>query len=102
MTLSLTSLQSSSRRRVLWGATIITTLVPNRHLGFDVLAIEVEGYSNSAVFSTVPVPTKSQHTDGIGRPSVAHSASQSHLKSAEQLAAKLVDIILNESIFAVS
>ena len=67
MTLSLTTLQctGSSKTRVLWGTTMISPLVPNRPLMFDVLAIKVEGYVghiNSAVFSTVPVPMNSQRT----------------------------------------
>ena len=65
ITLSLTNLQSSSRTRMLWGTTMMPLVVPNRPLGFDVLATKVEGYvghSNSAVFSTIPVPTNSQQT----------------------------------------
>ena len=68
MTLSLTILQCRSKTRVLWGTTTITTVVPNRPLGVDVLAIncKVEGYvghtSNSAVYSSVPVPMNSQQT----------------------------------------
>ena len=66
MTLILTSLQCSTRTRVLWGSIIITLVVPNRPLGVDVLAIKVENYvghtSNSTVYSTVPVPMNSQQT----------------------------------------
>ena len=104
MTLRLTTLQNSSRTRVLWGTTMITPLVPNRPLMFDVLAIKVEGYmghSNNAMFSTVPVPKNSQQPEAakqFGRHSVRHARPrQTYLEwkpwSAEQLAAKLGDII---------
>ena len=64
---------------------MITPLVPNRPLGFDVRAIKVEGYvghSNSAVFSTFPVPMNLQRTfEQFGRPSVLPHAKarQSYL-----------------------
>ena len=88
MTLILTSLQCSTRTRVLWGSIIITLVVPNRPLGVDVLAIncKVEGYvghtSNSAVYSSVPVPMNSQQTaKKIGWPSVPHArARQSYFE----------------------
>ena len=52
---------------------------------FDVLAIKVEdyvGHSNSAVFSTVPVPMNLQQTaEQFARPSVPHArARQSYLE----------------------
>ena len=80
MTLILTTLQCSLRTRVLWGTTMITPVVRNRPLGFDVLAIKVEdyvGHSNSAVFSTVPVPMNLQQTaEQFARPSVPHARAR--------------------------
>ena len=80
MTLILTTLQCSLRTRVLWGTTMITPVVRNRPLGFDVLAIKVEdyvGHSNSAVFSTVPVPMNLQQTaEQFARPSVPHAKAR--------------------------
>ena len=85
MTLSLTILQCRSKTRVLWGTTTITTVVPNRPLRFNVLAIKVEGYvghstCNSEVFSTVPVPMNPQQTAKIGRPSPHARVRQSYLE----------------------